>query len=683
MASPVNSIYNTPDALEKVAGTPIPDDYKQWKSEVLKALIGQYPFIRDDHSLDVKFDDVDAEQKTAWGIIKLDNQAAIVFTIRPNNDTNQTELDPLDVMFNGDKFQYLSEHALRKALDELQPGRPFPKGDPKDEYTNAPSDNEYVGDLTGDVTPLEYTGFPSSYGGPRAMSMASCGVTSRVVRTDRDVNRLFALLNDYNGINEAAQTLGLDDTLENLRTGMSESTSHVEVGHVQQREDGNLVVTFDNGDEKVINHKELKEIAPDEYKDILRNVLDGGEYIIRDFPTLKSVEAPAINTLPAPFEKGGWGEVVKEDGDTVEGVVATQMFDFDNGTIKKQKIVSNDQRFATAQKMIGVNKSEDLDDHPIVQSSLTRNSTGCFLDESFEPTMSPNVRIQTVVSGDGQPTYMRGQRLDMMKPIEFIVVENLVNPCEIPGDRSTDYDLETDEAYYLPAHLKWIDLELERIDVLDKGRSNASPSQTQSNQTRLFKNARRYTLQGTTARGKTIEKKHMPEAEMKATLARYGADDHAIEKAASMNDNSMTFYDLRDQLGDTVDKEAAEKVPVPTEHVDKTIQTLKEAGKATIEGANAVLNQNGPGKDDLENPDTLDSILSIQFVSEETLSELVQSLPLFKEVEDRLAKLLMASRQGEESIHEKGVQKALEGVGKTRRSLQSLAVELESRRKSL
>jgi hypothetical protein len=84
-------------------------------------------------------------------------------------------------------------------------------------------------------------------------------------------------------------------------------------------------------------------------------------------------------------------------------------------------------------------------------------------------------------------------------------------------------------------------------------------------------------------------------------------------------------------------------------------------------------------RENLEDPRVMDRILSLQFVSDETLEELVDAEPLFEEVEDKVAKLLMAARQGEDSINEKATQRALKGIGMARNSLANLAVELESK----
>jgi len=678
----MESLYTTPE-MEKVAGTPLPDDYKQWRSEVLKALVSQHSYI-DPSQTKIVFQDVDPEEHTAWGFIIIgDKKAAVLFSIRPNQDTNNVELDPLDVMFADGSFQYLNEDSLHAAIDSQHAGRVYPETTQEEEYGNAPSENEYVGDMTGDVTPLEYSGYPAAYGGPRAMSMASCGALSRVVRDQTDVSQLFNLLSNYDGVNAAAEAVGLDDSLENLKSGVKPPHTGTNLVHVVQKEDGQLMVVFQDGESRSISITDIKEMFPEDFRNILRRVLGRGWAIIRDFPTVKSVEAPVLDTMPAPLEEGGWCRLVDTDGEKTNGVVAMRMMDFDGQTIRKQKAVTEDNEYTTGKALLGVRMSEDPDDHPMVGSDLTPGTTGCFCDESFTPTMTPNIKINHVSEMPDEPTLVSATRLDTGEEIGLVVSSGMTQPRKVDSRFQSDYDAIPNPCYYLPEHMLFLEVSPGEIELADKGKQNSIQNTDKRSETKLFKNANRYSLVGETEHG-DIEFQHMDEVECRTKLARLGADDYAIEQCMEMGDQSeQTLYGLRVHDRFKVASADSPIEQLPDDVVQKHVTRLKEAANAAIEGANAVLNEQVGGKQegtpDMQDNDSLNAILSLQFVSEETLDELVQSLPLFEEVEDRLAKMLMAARQGEDTIQEKPVQRALRGLGEAKNSLRMLAVELKSR----
>lgn len=678
----MQSFYRT-QTMEKVAGTPLPDDYKQWRSEVLKALVSQHSYI-DPAQTKIVFQDVDPEEHTAWGyVIVGQKKAAVLFSIRPNQDTGNVELDPLDVMFADGSFQYLNEESLHNAIDSQHAGRVYPETTREEEYGSEPAENEYVGDLTGDVTPLEYSGYPASYGGPRSMSMASCGVLSRVVRDQNDISKLFNLLTNYDGVNAAAEAVGLDDSLENLKSGVKPPHTGTSLVHVIQRDDGQLMVSFQDGETRSIEATDLKEMFPESFRNILRQVLGRGWAMVRDFPTVKSVEAPVLNTLPAPLEEGGWCELVDEDGESVEGVAAMRMMDFDGQTIRKQKAVTKDNDYATGKALVGVRMSEDLDGHPMVGSEMTPGSTGCFCDESFDVTMTPNVEINHVSSMPGEPTLVSATRLDSGEEIGLVISNGLAKPRKVDSRFQSDYDTLPAPSYYMPDHMLFLEVSPGEVTLADKGKQTSIQETGNRSEARLFKNANRYTLVGETEHG-DVELKHMDDVEARTKLARLGADDYAIEQCMDMEDQSeQTLYGLRVHNRFKVASQESPLQQLPDDLLDRHIDRLKQAADAAIEGANAVLNDQVGGQQEgnpeMQDNDSLNAILSLQFVSEETLDELVQSMPLFSEVEDRLAKMLMASRQGEDTIQEKSVQRALRGIGEAKNSLRTLAVELKSR----
>jgi hypothetical protein len=76
----------------------------------------------------------------------------------------------------------------------------------------------------------------------------------------------------------------------------------------------------------------------------------------------------------------------------------------------------------------------------------------------------------------------------------------------------------------------------------------------------------------------------------------------------------------------------------------------------------------------------MDSALSLQLVSSENLDKVIEAEPNFMEVEDKLARMLVAARGGEAAIDERGVSRALKGMGDAIRSLKTLRMAMEDRK---
>jgi hypothetical protein len=74
---------------------------------------------------------------------------------------------------------------------------------------------------------------------------------------------------------------------------------------------------------------------------------------------------------------------------------------------------------------------------------------------------------------------------------------------------------------------------------------------------------------------------------------------------------------------------------------------------------------------------TIDAVLSLGFVTPETMSDFVEHIPTFKEVSSKLAELLIGARLGTPSVPESAVRSALKSLEKVIKGLEDLAVRVE------
>ncbi len=663
--------------LEKTAGTNIPSDQKLWPAEVLKALVSEHPYV-DTSDVKITFTRIEPETKTTMGKIIIAKSAAVPFSIRPDEKTKKLKLDPLDILFDGERFLHMNEDSLRRAIDKQQIGRLVKKKD------SVPPGNRYIGDQTGDVTPLEWSAYPSGFAGPRTTATAGQGLLSYVIKNQQDVTKLFNLLNKYDGVNSTVEALGLRDSLVNLKDGMVEGIETKRMAHVMRRPQGGFAVAFDDGDTRAIEAKDLRKALGTDFEPVMRHVMRRGWAIIRDFPTIRSVDCEALKVLPAPIEIGGRYKVITTDGQRKNAIVCDQMIDFDGTILKVQKaICEDDGSYAEGKAMQGWRIPEIVPeafdeykrqgallrkrDYPV--GSHIRNFPigvidtgveGCFVDESWgSPKATPSFKINKIIQTPNDPDILIAKRSDTKEEIGLVIVEALVRPQKI---RPGHYDpaLLPKNSYYMPAHMVFVETP-KKFKVMDKEAivEGRVPM-------KLKKNAGRYHGWGHTKEGQ-IQWSNATPAEIRTKLAWHGVDDEVLEDIMEMGDGEeVELYDLEPQ--DPIEtKIASQRIDVPL----KVMRTLKVAAEDAIKGVE--------DEPEARDPRTIDSILSLQFVSEENLADLLDSSEVFEECEDRLARLLLAARQGEKSIHEKGVQRALRGIGEARKTLKTLEIELQSR----
>ena len=151
-------LFFRPEIMDKVAGYKMPTNPKLWQSEIIRYLKSQHPYLPlDTAEIDIRR--LDASKGAAVGSVILDNQVAIpVIIARPRPGTDP-ELAPMDVFFHQGRYRHLDPETVNSAVHTPQIGAP-------ETGAKAVGGNPYIGDLTGDATPLEYSGQASPFAGP-------------------------------------------------------------------------------------------------------------------------------------------------------------------------------------------------------------------------------------------------------------------------------------------------------------------------------------------------------------------------------------------------------------------------------------------------------------------------------------------------------------------------------------
>lgn len=643
----------------KTAGTRIPDNPRQWPTEVMKALKNQHSYINLSR-VSTKFDRIEPDEKRASGVVILDGKIAIPFTIKPGDKMGKPEICSLDVMFSGEKFCHLNERSMRRALAEKNNLKLF---NPKDGRI---SDTNYVGQLTGDVSPLEYS--PTSAGGIR--STAGCGLMSRIINRN-NVQYLHKYLTNYRGINSIVSAIGMNDSLENLMHGLDEEEPPSSMKYIFRSKTGDFVVTLPGGDSRIISLGDMKSNLGSNFYPVFKRIMANGWAMVRDIPTMKSIsiglddEVGLIRMMRSkyvPIQDGGAYRVMLDSGVAENAIVCVREVDFDGQMVRKQVAILGDGRYCEGKVLLGIPQHEAPT--PEAKSTLGPGKYGRWMSESFSsPVVTPPFMIKEIISMPNKPMVINGVRMDTMDPCTLVMMDALVNPTLIPSHHRHTLPPLYDKAYYVPAHMYFVEMG-DRVQAADQ----ALAAEVSKEASFIRKNGGMYSMWGN---GFSYNNLSEPAAIMK--MAEFGADDIVVERILRMKDSQT--YTVK---GIEIEKTASVCESRYQFKNRSAIELFKRAAEDVSEAINEIADD-PLSREHIEDPVTMDKIISMQFVSDDTLEELVHAEPLFEEVEDKLAKLLMASRQGEKSINEKAVSKALKGIGAARNSLHNLAIELEDR----
>jgi hypothetical protein len=163
------SLFIVPTAGRvKEAGFRLPSDPSLWQAEVIQHLASTHPYLPLDR-VEVNFKKIDARKGAAVGAVLVGDKVAIPLIIQRPGPSKDPELEPLDVFYHEGRYRFLDPDMIRSVIMQPEIGEPArrPLGG-----ANYPGRNDhYIGDLTGDRSPLEH----SYFGGGGAKMAALAG----------------------------------------------------------------------------------------------------------------------------------------------------------------------------------------------------------------------------------------------------------------------------------------------------------------------------------------------------------------------------------------------------------------------------------------------------------------------------------------------------------------------------
>lgn len=648
----MNSLFKIKKKFQKMAGTVIPNDPKSWPTEIMKNISQNHPYI-DMSSIKLDFVDVDPETKGASGKIIAGDKLAIPFSIRKNDENRKLELDPIDIVYNGDQFKALSEASYAEGLQGEAMGRVQNSED------KVPSKNQYIGHLTGDATPLEWSTSNSATGG--RMVTAGIGILSSMVKNQNDVARLRQMIQNYHGINSALESLGLKNDLVNLGSAMNEGPSKARMAHVVRNATG-FSVAFNDGDMRQVTASDLKVFLGDDYYPIMRQVANRGWAIIKDFPDIKSADMEELSVTAGPIEIGGPYLVDTAMGKLL-GIVASEQLNFDGSVSSAQTFLGKGGEYScTKEKLMGYRMPDDDCTCAISAGIISPGTKGVFFDNAFgSARCTPCFKVNQVVSMPGMPDVIIATDEHTSKKIGLMPSEGVMRFRKISNPPS----FMPENSYYVPGHMEFFAIK-QKINARDRGQEVKKIQGKIS----IKKNAGLYNIFGNLESGEPIDFRNTSKTRAITKLAWYGLSESAIEKVASMKDGEEK--ELRGLVAPII-KEDVVKIASKN---NSAYKMYFDRIKIAADEVAAAVNESPTAQQD---PQVLDAALSLQFVNNENMEEVIDSAPHFEEVEDKLSRMLLAARHGEASIDEKGVARALQGMGSAIQSIKTLTIALKQR----
>jgi hypothetical protein len=499
---------------------------------------------------------------------------------------------------------------------------------------------------------------------------------------------------------------------------------------------GDIYIKFSGGPEAKTDKSELQRLLGDRYGEVASKLRSGGVYMRHDGVNQVTWDVRRPAGEAKPVTRDGLYAVRTRDGENIVGMAVQAVMDLDGKTLPLKLFVTPEGKYALTGEMFGVRMADKHRLPSQVPAGGATGVFINYIHGTPIATIPfrlTSVRRVKPDDGDERLLYivyepMTGQRFTL-SPVRGVQGFERMHVVD-PGVRA----LADGPVYYIPGDSEWVTLKnpvrlAENADELRKISSAEGVHVTYTGgqwniDANLSKEAfvgaflRKGTQQlskalsrpksvgraiGGTYRGAgggakgvgAVAKQYAPGAAVAATpLALAGAAGRAsAPKQAQWHGlDEPRAREMLVAMGmDIDDAQAVVKTAREREGIDRGLELtglhwpqiqsheVIEAPKpvydeATVKFAEACR----PGAELLKaaaesgHPETLDSLLSLEFITPQNLRYFIDNVPDFEEAATRLAALLIAVRLGMPHVPEQPVKDALEGLSKTVNRLQIL-----------
>lgn len=192
------------DDWQKTAGTRLSNDARMWVAEVTAQIAAAHPYIPAE-SLGVEFNRLDPVKGAAVGSASVgDTGVTIPVIIKRARVGGDPELMPTDIFYAEGRYLPLTAEGVKSAMQSREFGTPMPN--PQANRVNGA--NPYVGDVTGDASPLEYAGQSTPYAGPFASKTSEVIEKIAGIFSKKSMNGYYGNAGGYLDIDKRTLTIG-------------------------------------------------------------------------------------------------------------------------------------------------------------------------------------------------------------------------------------------------------------------------------------------------------------------------------------------------------------------------------------------------------------------------------------------------------------------------------------------
>lgn len=663
-----------PARLTKIAGgTPADANPSKWEAQVERVLIEQHPYVDLSQS---KIDmDRDPETGRATGKIIIGDGTFIFFSIDKNPRTQRPEIDPIDVLFSDGRFSHLNEESWSKARSGSAIGRGISQQELGE--MGSSGQGEYIGQMTGDVSPLEMVPYP---GGGTGGTIKAASQLRRIRRLNPKKNVISDLVRDETGLELlstslatrpsllfGAERLGVLSSIAMLNADAEAAPSNQRLGHavtyIHPGPMGTVILRDASGGMLKRPMRELKHLFGQEILRIKEDLINQGWSMIRTIPIIETIDVSAPTSDTDTFvDRPGPATLIDKIGGAVSGAVC-QVYTYHGVVDGMWRAILEDGRTCDGGPWMGRIMDPEVELTLGNNADVERGAVGVFIDtQNYKECTEILDLMQVSVGPDYQIRSAVAMGLDTAMDLHLRFSEVLTRPS---------YEMRRGVlTMHIPKHWRFVKVtgramletdQLADVKTLRDSRKVAT----------LHTDGMSWSITGQDCLGGEVRWHTSDEHELRVKLASLGAGDDVIAEAEACNYSAMPLYDVWPQ-GKFIKQAAARQVP-PAAY--RLLDLIKQAADDIAEGAEQMVSattqdqEQDYGKDQ---KNLIEAVIISSFATPEHIETLIEAIPKLEDAEDTIARGLIAARCGTSMIDAQGARKALEGIAKTIKSLRQL-----------
>lgn len=696
-------------SMSKIAsGTPADSNPKRWTVQVMRVLAEQHPYV-DASDVKTSIDEIDPETSTARGKIILGNQSFIPFSINRNPRTRKPEIDPIDIIFSGGRFAHLNETSWLSSKASNPIGSTISRDDAR--AMGGKGGGQYVGGMTGDVSPMEY--YPQmgampgasiknsnlrGYGynqmsregdrlvdrirvddrnyyargmSPRSESMRGFNQEDyeasykieRLIRTDDDLETLMTMLLTHPSIMRGSEDTGLledilkQDNATSLDSLLGSGAVMIEPGPM-----ATFMVRDSSGGVIQVPASELEAFVGQRAHMVASAIKSKGSYVLSLRPTIDTVITSSAGKTIGVIQRPGHAQVYDKDGRTTAKVCLIHTLD--GTTPYGYRVITEKRTHAVVSKPLGVPLEASPDDTLSYYdwSAFVPGAKGVFCSTDKLPECTEIFEVKRVDYGpDQNPICAVVFSYESMTAVTVDFTESLIRPI-LDTDPQPRQGLVS---YHVPIAWGFIPLgdethifkEGESVTIGgDRKVATLSPNLMGG-----------WSITGEARDGSKIRFVTNDASELRVKLAAFGlGEEDAAEAMGSRR--RVSLYDVWPDQVKVATHAFPDRVRVGP-RARMLIGSIKTAAAEMAEGVDEM----APSvENDQDKRNIIEATIISSFAGEDHILNLIEAIPKLEDCEDTIARALLASRCGVSMIDPSGARKALQGISKTIQSLRQL-----------